>query len=112
MLVTSWGHQLGWDEISVGWLWAGAAGGSSRTAQHQGTSDGGSGACGLGQGAVTLPMGWAGCRCESPSAWPAVVMVVVAAMGPWAGILEARGACWRCVCVLAGGMLQQRVGLP
>lgn len=38
MLVTSWGHQPGWDDISVGWLWAGATGGSSWTAQHQGTS--------------------------------------------------------------------------
>lgn len=48
---------------------------------------------------------------ESPSTWPAVVMVVVAAIGPWADTLEARGVCWRCVCMLPGGMLQLRAGL-
>lgn len=92
--MTSWGHQLGWDEIGVGWLQAGAAGGSSWTAQHQGMS--GWREQGLwpraGSSHSARGLGWVhmvGC----PSTWPAVVMMVLAAMGPWAGILEARGAC-------------------
>lgn len=78
-----WGHQAGWDEISVGWLWA--AGSSSRTAQHQGTSGWREEGLWLRAGSSHVARGL-GARTAAPGQ---PVVMVLAAVGPWAGRRDA-----------------------